>query len=317
MMDGITSRLIMNKDVNYNQSSLEAALKARNADYSKYTHLAYNTIFDTVQGEAPFAGYPAIFLRLSGCNRGAKLDRGCNFCDTFFAVGSSNVEHTDKLMRVIEDKHLEAIAKRLQPLSLNRNTQHKMLLVISGGEPMLQVHGLTTFLAGNLDKLKMMFSGIQFESNGDYHYGSNVREFIEFLVRCNEEDDGFFSIVCSPKGKNAPYNDEDAVLPYSFRLKGLLGDPHVYYRFLVATEDLYDGAYYDVPKAITNIMHRDNMFVSPITVYKNVPVDKEITKIETDIDLEATRANVQLAIARAYQYGLKVSFQAHSYIGFA
>ena len=30
--------------------------------------LAINEIFSTFQGEGPFIGYPAVFIRLSGCN---------------------------------------------------------------------------------------------------------------------------------------------------------------------------------------------------------------------------------------------------------
>ena len=35
-------------------------------------------IFLTIQGEGPYAGTPAIFIRLGGCNL------ACNFCDTEF-----------------------------------------------------------------------------------------------------------------------------------------------------------------------------------------------------------------------------------------
>ena len=41
--------------------------------------LKINEIFYSLQGEGVFAGTPAIFIRLSGCNR------ACAFCDTDFA----------------------------------------------------------------------------------------------------------------------------------------------------------------------------------------------------------------------------------------
>ena len=38
--------------------------------------LAINSIFYTIQGEGPFAGSPAVFVRLAGCNL------QCPMCDT-------------------------------------------------------------------------------------------------------------------------------------------------------------------------------------------------------------------------------------------
>jgi len=41
-------------------------------------YLEVQDIFSTIQGEGPFAGKPAVFLRLAGCNL------RCFFCDTDF-----------------------------------------------------------------------------------------------------------------------------------------------------------------------------------------------------------------------------------------
>lgn len=68
-------------------------------------------IFPTIQGEGPFAGHSATFIRLGGCNL------ACDFCDTEF----------DKY----ENLSLKDICKDL------RNFPAK-LIVITGGEPMRQ-----------------------------------------------------------------------------------------------------------------------------------------------------------------------------------
>ena len=76
-------------------------------------------IFPTLQGEGPFVGQGAIFIRLGGCNL------KCNFCDTEFD-SFQNFSLTDILQKVVE---------------LAKNSQQKIvrkLVVITGGEPMRQ-----------------------------------------------------------------------------------------------------------------------------------------------------------------------------------
>ena len=72
-----------------------------------------NEIFDSIQGEGRYAGYPATFVRLSGCNL------ACNWCDTKY--------HTNGKQMTIEE-----IIKDLQ--------QRKPgIIVWTGGEPTNQI----------------------------------------------------------------------------------------------------------------------------------------------------------------------------------
>ena len=87
-------------------------------------------IFPTVQGEGSRAGSPAVFVRFTGCNLWTGLDsmrdkgKGecAQWCDTFFAQGDTYT---------IDDLY----AKVLSLIS----EWSKALIVISGGEPMLQL----------------------------------------------------------------------------------------------------------------------------------------------------------------------------------
>ncbi len=50
--------------------------------------LLVRSSFMTIQGEGPYAGRPAYFIRLGGCNYGPKT-HFCQFCDTDFRLTES------------------------------------------------------------------------------------------------------------------------------------------------------------------------------------------------------------------------------------
>ncbi len=76
-------------------------------------------IFPTLQGEGPFAGHPAVFVRLGGCNL------ACDFCDTEFETFAPTP------LQVL----LQAISTLAVP---EGGTRAYDLVVITGGEPLRQ-----------------------------------------------------------------------------------------------------------------------------------------------------------------------------------
>jgi organic radical activating enzyme len=107
------------------------------------TSLEIKNIFKTIQGEGPFIGMPAIFIRLGGCNL------ACTFCDTDFEEFS---------ILMIDD-----ILQRVDELSTNIK-----LVVITGGEPFRQPIEL---LCEKLIQLGFM---VQIETNGTLY--RNIHE---------------------------------------------------------------------------------------------------------------------------------------------
>jgi len=98
--------------------------------------LDVHSIFLTIQGEGPFAGHPAVFIRLHGCNL------QCPGCDT---------EYTETLERLTP----EMITRRIS------DTGHTAgLIVITGGEPFRQNITATVWHLLNNDYY------VQVESNG-------------------------------------------------------------------------------------------------------------------------------------------------------
>ena len=125
-----------------------------------------NSVWYTIQGEGPFTGCPAIFVRLSGCNL------RCFWCDTEFESG------TDKTA----DELAAAIFRlsELNPCSF---------VVITGGEPMLQP------LKALIDHPILAGFSFQIETAGTYW---PLGGLTEHGTTSSER----LSIVCSPKTGN-------------------------------------------------------------------------------------------------------------------
>lgn len=95
--------------------------------------LAVTSIFFTLQGEGPFQGQPAVFLRLTGCHL------ACPFCDTFFDEG--DILSFEDVFAKIKQTILDFYGKtRIVDTPLK-----KILIVVTGGEPLLQTN-LADFL---------------------------------------------------------------------------------------------------------------------------------------------------------------------------
>lgn len=103
-------------------------------DYAS-PHLQVVSVFHTIQGEGPFAGCPAIFVRFGGCNI------RCPQCDTNYT----------KFGHFSVDQLLEAIASF---------PNKPRLVVLTGGEPLRQNLGQL------VDRLYATGFIIQIETNG-------------------------------------------------------------------------------------------------------------------------------------------------------
>ncbi len=87
-----------------------------------------NEIFESIQGEGPTAGQPAIFIRLFGCNL------ACEWCDTKYTW---HKDYLEKAIKWDETKLAEHIIKKYH--SAKR-------IIITGGEPLLQEEALDCLL---------------------------------------------------------------------------------------------------------------------------------------------------------------------------
>lgn len=111
------------------------------ADYQLDGSLLLHHLFHSIQGEGPFAGRPAIFIRLAGCVL------QCPLCDTDYTSGAYRVTVTT-LVGMVE----------LHGANVKNLRGH--LIVITGGEPFRQ--NLTPLV----EALLLKGYEVQIESNG-------------------------------------------------------------------------------------------------------------------------------------------------------
>jgi organic radical activating enzyme len=129
--------------------------------------LDVHSIFYTIQGEGPYTGHPAVFLRLAGCNL------QCPGCDTDYTTNRETLSIQEIIARI--ERSFAHVAKTVKPL-----------IVITGGEPLRQNLVLL------LRQIKRYYR-VQIETNGT-------------LAIDNPTAFENVDVVCSPKAGKVHYS---------------------------------------------------------------------------------------------------------------
>ncbi len=144
--------------------------------------LKINSVFYTIQGEGPFSGQPAIFVRFAGCNL------RCHFCDTEFETFEerSVYDLVDEVSN-IRDRVTERFVGFKQPL----------LVVITGGEPFLQpdLGPFTVQLLERNFKVQIETAGTAFNDS----FEAPLQLAARYAAVCDSRPDSWLYIVVSPK----------------------------------------------------------------------------------------------------------------------
>ena len=271
--------------------------------------LFVTSMFFTLQGEGPYAGMPAFFIRLAKCN----LD--CSFCDTFFDDGDwmtfadieSQIFETIRNYWVGRGKEVPQWAVR------DRNDYPGVVLVMTGGEPLLQ-DNITPWIQRQLGH----FKAVQVESNG---------------IPDTEVPAGV-TLVCSPKciEKNGK------AIKYLAPSKTIL-DRADCLKFVVSADP--DSPYNTVPDWAFE-WKRNNpnkeVYCSPMNVYNSFPQKIKLLRAEKGQITMAERSTVDEVISfwepgllnladnqRNHEYvgqfciehGFKLNLQQHLYTSLA
>ena len=237
--------------------------------------LHVTSVFRTIQGEGPYAGYPAIFVRLAGCNFGDKKASGmCEFCDTNFKIAEARqVTPAELLVELINTPGYSS----------------KDVLVVTGGEPTLQ-----PLLLDFLQDARQHFRCVQVESNGTQAY---------FFTKLHQR--GLHSsvhMVVSPKasGKTGMY---------PLLSPTLLGYPLLTLKYVLSADP--SSPHHTVPQWVKESFPH-NVYVSPMAVYlRSYAGEVSNAWDHTLIDAEATAENYSYAAQYAMQHNLLLSIQTH------
>lgn len=235
-------------------------------------HLKVVSIFKTIQGEGPYSGRPAVFVRLAHCNL------NCSFCDTFFETG--------------EFMQVDAIFGKVATL-LTEIPSSKKLLVITGGEPLLQPNIVELIRVA--DRVGI---DVQIETNGI----PPLKDSPAILVISPKINEKIGSYIRPDENNLA---NADAL------------------KFVLSTEAPFNH----IPQwAFGWRKGWREIYVSPMNVYRTRPhIDPSAsfearTKAERVsfweeglLDRERNRANHAFAARYALEHGCRLSIQQHIY----
>lgn len=136
------------------------------ADQRSSGAVIVHSMFKTIQGEGPYCGERALFIRLFGCNL------RCPGCDTEYT--STN-----------ESYYADGIVAKVQEMGW----PHGALIVVTGGEPFRQN------IVPMIDSLILAGYRVQIETNGVLW----LKEMEQLVRWYSGTRKPFLTIVCSPK----------------------------------------------------------------------------------------------------------------------
>lgn len=127
--------------------------------------LTVNEIFYSIQGEGKRAGFPSVFIRLTGCNL------NCVYCDTQYAKTDGNSMQIDSIIqKTIEYKSADHVT-------------------VTGGEPLIQENTITL-----LSRLIELDLDVQIETNGSISLSGipdKVRKIVDVKTPSSNESGSF------------------------------------------------------------------------------------------------------------------------------
>lgn len=277
--------------------------------------LFVTSMFFTLQGEMPYAGCPALFIRLARCNL------ACNFCDTFFDDGEWMTY--DEIFAKAYQTICDYWNSKGEPVPLwaipdaEINTKlgpyPNILLVMTGGEPLLQ-DNIDPFLV----LANRVFGRTQVESNGIPDTDLPVAT----------------TLVCSPKCA-----EKDGVATKYFKPSKTILERADFLKFVMSADPT--SPYHTVPEWAHEWKlrgHGREIYCSPMNVYNTFPQTIKLLRAEKGNITMAERSTIDETIdfwekgvlnlveneknhkhtgRYCLNHGFRLNLQTHLYVGLA
>lgn len=234
------------------------------------------SMFFTLQGEGPYSGLPAVFIRLGGCQL------SCSFCDTFFDDGDwlsfkeINFKVHDLISKFLVGKTHTYPDWAWTETEVNDDGDYAIshpgvVLVITGGEPLLQ-DNVTEFMRQSLP----YYRAVQVESNGIP----------------NTEVPAGVTLVCSPKCA-----EKNGVATKYFSPSTTILERADCLKFVMSSDK--DSPYNEVPDWALDWKERTGkeIYVSPMNIYNDFPQQVKLLRAEKNVITLAERSTIDEVIS--------------------
>jgi organic radical activating enzyme len=253
--------------------------------------LMVTSIFPTLQGEGPFQGRPAVFVRLAKCNL------ACSFCDTYFDQGE--YYSIDDVLRMIE--------KRV-PHRYGVHMRQWCGVVITGGEPSLQPN-VVELMARLVEE---QYAFVQVETNGILPPVATKGVTVVVSPKCSERDGKPDRYLRPHPGTLANASalkfvmSADELSPYA-SIPDWAHELHRVSRLPIYVSPM--NMYRRLPDKVKRMEEGATDFDTRVA-------NEVISFWEPDLlDMEANKRNHQHAAKYALDHGLFLTLQQHLYAG--
>lgn len=263
------------------------------------------SVFMTLQGEGPYRGEPAVFVRFAKCNL------ACSFCDTWFDSGDwlTLDELMTKIKTAVAAAYNGTIPSWLYSEELDK---FGCGLVITGGEPMLQKN-----IQPMLYKFSDHFNWTQIESNGTSHQLLPFGTTLVVSPKCSEKN-----------GKPVKYLEPNKdVLARANCLKFVMNDDP-------------ESPYSSIPEWALEWRKQTGkpIFVSPMNIYNKEPERNKSQKLSVNdrsleqrsvedevisfwepglLNMEQNKRNHEYTAKYCLEHGCILNLQLHLYASLA